>query len=170
MGGIWHRLYKRKEWLSRMNKDKIQEKKSLIFAVIGTIIAIILRKQSDLVILFVIIGLVLSFIGGFIYYTFIKEKDGHTLNKSIIFISAAIAGVGFIFTNIEEVISLHSALCMGQFFLLLLIIGIRNCYLNRGNIKNKGALYFGIGTCFILSLMAIVEVIAILMGVSISLK
>ena len=153
-----------------MNKDKIQEKKSLIFAVIGTIIAIILRKQSDLVMLFVIIGLVLSFIGGFIYYTFIKERDGYTSNKSIIFISAAICGVGCIFSKIEEVTSVHSVLCMGQFFLLLLLIGIRNCYLNRGNIKSKGAVYFGIGTCFILSLMTIVEVIAILMGVSISLK
>ena len=120
-----------------MNKHKIQEKKSLVFAAIGSLIAIILKNQSNLILLLAISGLVISFICGFIYYTFIKEKDENTLSKSIIFVSMSIAGIGVIFYNIEEVISLYSVLCMGQFFISLLIIGTRNCYLNRGNIKKS---------------------------------
>ena len=148
-------------------------KKILSTAVIGVIIASLLRNQSKLIIILVVSTLVISFICGFVYYTFIKEKDKNTFNKSAIFISFSIAGIGYLLSEIEKYkqgiegsdLPIYTVLCILQLFVVLTIIGIRLCYLNRGKIENKGALYFGIGTCIFLVLSSLFVIVVTCMGI-----
>ena len=156
-----------------MNESKKHKNRILNFAVIGSLIAILLRKQTKLIIILVLSLLLISFICGLIYYAFIKEKDKNTLNKSVIFISFSIAVIGCLLSEIEKYkqgiessdLPIYTVLCILQLFIALTIIGIRLCYLNRGKIENKGALYFGIGTCIFLVLSSLLVIVVTCMGI-----
>lgn len=147
-----------------MNKHKIQEKKSLVFAAIGSLIAIILKNQSNLILLLAISGLVISFICGFIYYTFIKERDENSRNISVIFISISIAMFGFLFSKIEKYhyglqgteLPLYTVLAVLQFFIVLVFLLIKKSKLCSG--KDKKLAYFLICGCIFFILIVLVGV------------
>ncbi|MBU5317415.1 hypothetical protein KQI30_14250 [Clostridium bornimense] len=145
-----------------MNNKKKSNKNILIFSVLGSIIGLLLRKQNELIILLGSIALLISFICGFIYYTFIKGRNENSRNISVIFISISIAMVGFIFSEIEKYhyslqgteLPLYTVLSVLQFFIVLVFLLIKKSKLCSG--KDKKLAYFLICGCMFFILIVLV--------------
>lgn len=147
-----------------MNNKKKSNKNILIFLVLGSIIGLLLRKQTELIIILGSIALLISFICGFIYYTFIKERDENSRNISVIFISISIAMFGFLFSKIEKYhyglqgteLPLYTVLAVLQFFIVLVFLLIKKSKLCSG--KDKKLAYFLICGCIFFILIVLVGV------------
>lgn len=143
-----------------MNNKKKSNKNILIFLVLGSIIGLLLRKQTELIIILGSIALLISFI----YYTFIKERDENSRNISVIFISISIAMFGFLFSKIEKYhyglqgteLPLYTVLAVLQFFIVLVFLLIKKSKLCSG--KDKKLAYFLICGCIFFILIVLVGV------------